>query len=158
MLETYYQVINKIWGFFSLSKLALMAKQCVHEGWLFSWGRCIQKHRLLQMCKVVCKYGQYQKHMLKHKSFQRLGIAPIQIFWHNCLSTKIVRMISFQANQIIFLMSGVFFLAHWRTDESNRGKVKEKKGNSNFWGQWTKLFCPNFSRDTLQSWLIIVAW
>lgn len=37
-------------------------------------------------------------------------------------------MKSFQTNEIASLISGVFFLAHGRTDESNRGKRQGKEG------------------------------
>lgn len=58
----------------------------------------------------------------------------------------------FQASQMVRMIIGAFFLA------LNNNKDMERKGKAQFL-EYNELncFCANFSRDTLQSRLIIVA-
>lgn len=73
-----------------------------------------------------------------HAFSNRTRAAPTQILQADCVSLR------FNPKSVI--AGSVFCLINDVVDS----------GSFSFWGQWTKLLCPNFLRDTLQSMIIML--
>lgn len=80
-----------------------------------------------------------------------LGLHPHKSSRATVYYDRLVQVKSVPAAPVVCLISVVV-----RSGMRQKGRTGVGGGgSSSFWGQWTKLLCPNFSRDTLQSVVIM---